>query len=706
MTGSNCSASQVTVLLPVFNGYESVRSCLESLLHDGLDPAISSLIIIDDASSDGRIQPLLDEFAQQDILKLKVRRNPVNLGYLHSVNSCLHTISGPVILLNSDTIVSPGWATRMVTGAKRYPRLGMLTPLSNNATFSTLGDPSFLGRTILIDDLPRMQELCASRKGCEYPLAPTGMGFCLFITELARSIVADFDELFAPGYEEENDMAQKLRAHGLQCRIATDVYIYHKGGESFASDKLRLQHEHFRRIQEKHPCYSASVSEWFSHLDYPWDLIGSNDRKCIHILLDCEVMRQSMTGVVRYLTTILDGFDTLASSGQVQVTALVTDRDTKAYWQPRYPWVNWRLDSEVAQESIYPEFDIYHIVNANLSLDRLLAFRRRACRLVMTLHDLIAFENPGYFESGIEYISYRQRLHLMVNISDHILAISKQTQIDAIEQLFVPAERCELFPNPLKHLWINPQSPQEIREESNPYCLVVGTDFYHKNILLTVKIFRDIVHTLNPNMRLVIAGPEVDKGGSSAQLDALLQEDHVLAGLVDRLGPVSDADLIRLYQGAFLCFYLSLHEGFGYIPYEACMHGCPTLVANTSVFSDCPVGIAISPYPCGETEAAIANVLLNPSTRQQNLDFWKNRVATDQSRHPGSELAAIYAKVLAKPRPPAGGLLAELLSSSIDGVNPVLGQSDLKRAIRSVSKRILLAARRKVRFRIKRWIRP
>ena len=318
--------SSVTVLLPVFNGFEAVRQCLDSLFKDDLDSAISELIIIDDASTDPRMKELLVEFQRLAPDRTTIRTNPVNYGYLSSVNRCLQDVAGPIILLNSDTVVCPGWASRLVQGAKRYPRLGMLTPLSNNATFSTITEPSGLTETIELKHLDAIQAYCANRVGCDYPIAPTGMGFCLLITELARSLVTGFDELFEPGYEEENDMAQRLRAHGLQCRVATDVFVFHQGGESFGAEKLRLQRDHYQLIQKRHPTYDALIKEWFFRLDYPRDLIGSSERSCIKLLLDCEVMRQSMTGVVRYLTTLLDCLQEVSQHGGVAVSALVSDQ--------------------------------------------------------------------------------------------------------------------------------------------------------------------------------------------------------------------------------------------------------------------------------------------------------------------------------------------------------------------------------------------
>jgi GT2 family glycosyltransferase len=689
----------VTVLLPIYNGFESVRSCLASLVDGGIDPSISKLILVDDASTDIRIKSLLVSYKVDYPCQIVLIENPVNLGYLRSVNASLANISGPVILLNSDTIVCPDWATRLVRGARRYSRLGMLTPLSNNATFSTVQLPFDLGSDVELENLPVIHEWVASRLGAPYPLAPTGMGFCLLITELARSLVEGFDELFSPGYEEENDMAQKLRSYGLQCRIATDVFVYHKGGDSFGALKNGLQQHHYRLIQSRHPSYDSMIREWFYRLDYPFSLTGSVDRRSIKVLLDCEVMRQSMTGVVRYILTLLDCFEPYAKSGRFEITALLTDQKTRDFWKNQYPWVKWILESELDPIDLYPGYDIYHLVNANISIDRVLVMRRYASRLVITLHDLIAYENPSYFESGPEYVAYRHRLRLLVALSDVVLTISSQTLSDVVEQLELPERRCKLFPNPLLHL--KPTSLPCSADESQ-YCLIVGTDFRHKHVPVTLEIFRDLVLPIRPGMRLRIAGPRVESGGTSHVIQAMLREDRELAAAVEILGPVSDERLYDLYQGAAFCFYLSLHEGFGYIPYEAAVYGCPTLVANTSVYSGCPESVAVPPFDCPQTKQALTNFLLDSSARQANLDFWLNRIYSDHQRDPGAELFEIYQDVLGAPRNYVSETLADVVASPVDGANSILAQSDLKRAVRSLSRRVLLAARRKARARLQR----
>ncbi len=49
----------------------------------------------------------------------------------------------------------------------------------------------------------------------------------------ALELVGDFDEAFAPGYEEEVDFSQRCIRHGLSHVLADDVFVLHYGGGSF-----------------------------------------------------------------------------------------------------------------------------------------------------------------------------------------------------------------------------------------------------------------------------------------------------------------------------------------------------------------------------------------------------------------------------------------------------------------------------------------
>jgi len=90
---------------------------------------------------------------------------------------------------------------------------------------------------------------------------------------------------------------------------------------------------------------------------------------------------------------------------------------------------------------------------------------------------------------------------------------------------------------------------------------------------------------------------------------------------------------------------------------------------------------------------------LDPVVRQANLDFWRQRIQLDQQRDPAAELFEIYQGVLSTPRDSTSETLAQVLVSSMDDAK---AQSDLRGAVRSVSKRLLAATRRKVMTRLHR----
>ena len=637
---------ELTVVLPIHNGYEAVCRCLHSLHNDArpLDAAITSLVLIDDASTDPRIAPLLREFHKQ-VPQVQLIEQCENLGYLASVNRQLERIKGCVILLNSDTIVTKDWATRLQEGALRYPRLGALTPLSNHATFNAIRDPDNPRRGLERHDLPRIEALIETRAGCDYPIAPTGMGFCLLITPLARSIVPTFDPCFAPGYEEENDLCQTLRAHGLQCRIATDVYVHHEGGESFGAAKADLQKRHYQLIQQRHPAYAALVQDWFERLDTPHTLLPATNPKPLRLLLEAEVLRQSLTGVVRYLHTLIELLTPTIECGELQVSAVVADTATQQRYKSSTPQVEWIIASEL--ETYGRDWDVYHVCHANISPQEVQLRRRHASRLVVTLHDLIAFENPSYFPNGGSFLDYRQQLRELTGLADHVLAISNNTQRDGLEQLPLDPLRCSVFTNPLIHLQRQlTTSVQTEKEETERFCLIVGTDFRHKHLLGSVRLFQNALLTLDPQLKLVLVGPEVAHGGTISELKAWLNRDTNLAKAIRFEGAVNDARLQSLYQSAELVLYLSLQEGFGYIPYEAAMHNCPTLVANTSVYSKLPNWVAVDPYPCTHTNTILKALLNEPANRSRNVHLWQQLLAKDHQRNHARELMNLYRKVL------------------------------------------------------------
>lgn len=75
----------------------------------------------------------------------------------------------------------------------------------------------------------------------------------------------------------------------------------------------------------------------------------------------------------------------------------------------------------------------------------------------------------------------------------------------------------------------------------------------------------------------------LDRAWAAADLDAdllLVGEGRTSIGAGERLGPVDDATLQRLYAGALAVVLPSFLEGHGFTPREAAAHGVPSIVSD------------------------------------------------------------------------------------------------------------------------------
>lgn len=93
----------IDIIIPVYNAYEDLRRCVESVLRN-TDLEKNRLILVDDASPDPRIRPYMKELESEHVL---VVANDTNMGFSGSINRGIDA-SGDrdVIFLNSDVIVT------------------------------------------------------------------------------------------------------------------------------------------------------------------------------------------------------------------------------------------------------------------------------------------------------------------------------------------------------------------------------------------------------------------------------------------------------------------------------------------------------------------------------------------------------------------------------------------------------------------------
>jgi O-antigen biosynthesis protein len=254
----------VTVIVPVFNAYDDLTECLESLRrHTGKD---LSVILIDDCSTDERIRPLLQKWAMEQP-NFRTLHNETNLGYTVTINrACELAGPGDVILLNSDTIVTPHWIEKMSACAYSRPDVATVTALSNAAgAFSVpLKDAdNLLPPGFSVDDMAALIEHFSPRLR---PEVPTGNGFCMYLTAAGRNRVGEFDARnFPKGYGEENDYCLRASDLGL-CNLIDDAtYIFHRRTASFGAAKAEILKTSLATLNRLHPGYDRLIRDWYDN---------------------------------------------------------------------------------------------------------------------------------------------------------------------------------------------------------------------------------------------------------------------------------------------------------------------------------------------------------------------------------------------------------------------------------------------------------
>ncbi len=267
------------ILIPIYNAREHVQRCVESVIRH-TDP-VHPVYLLDDASPDPAILPLLYDF-ERNHPQVKVVPSECNGGFIANINRGFGLSRNPVVILNSDTEVTPGWLERLDRCAASDPRIGIVSPLSNNATL--LSVPEMNAANHLPDGVTptRAAEIVARVSPRAYPRLPTAVGFCMLITRQTLDCIGEFDLAFGLGYGEENDFCMRAWQAGFETAACDDAYVHHYGEASFSQvkqiDARRLRNQAL--LDKRWPQYHHTVRA-YCHLN-PLRLVQERLEAAIH----------------------------------------------------------------------------------------------------------------------------------------------------------------------------------------------------------------------------------------------------------------------------------------------------------------------------------------------------------------------------------------------------------------------------------------
>ena len=248
----------VDVVVTVYRALDYLRPCLESLRRhsDGFDVRV---IVVDDGSGPATAAWLKELAVNWP--ELFVIEHEQNLGYTRAVNSGLRASTAKwVVILNSDTVVSEGWLVGLLRCAEAAPKVGLVGPLSNAASWQSVpqvfdADQRFAVNALASDmDPDGMAELVRSISKRRYPKLPLLNGFCLLLRRDVLDRVGLMDEVaFATGYGEENDYCMRASDAGFELAVADDVFVFHAKSKSFGhAQRAELTGRGAKALEAKH----------------------------------------------------------------------------------------------------------------------------------------------------------------------------------------------------------------------------------------------------------------------------------------------------------------------------------------------------------------------------------------------------------------------------------------------------------------------
>ena len=243
-----------SIVIPTQNNLPLLAECLASVFRNTKD---FELIVINDASTDSTVNYLSSLVAIYPNFVFATLSKGV--GFAGAVNFGLEKAKGDyIIVLNNDTVVTTGWADRMVSvipkALKHFDiqKIGIVGPVTNNAG----GAQQIEHDQYDVDNIDSFSPGHAETFKNSFMLSGFISGFCMLITRECFNAVGLFDIGFKIGGWEDNDYCLRAYNAGFNAVIDQSTFIHHYGQSTlkqlkvnyskvFRSNQLFFLNKHF-----------------------------------------------------------------------------------------------------------------------------------------------------------------------------------------------------------------------------------------------------------------------------------------------------------------------------------------------------------------------------------------------------------------------------------------------------------------------------
>jgi GT2 family glycosyltransferase len=219
---------RVSILMVTYGNLDLTRLCLGSVQRAaGTTPF--ELIVVDNRSPD-ETPSYLRSVEASGLLPISVLCNRDNRGFAAANNQAAQRARGEVlVLLNNDTIVTPGWLERLVAVLDEDEAVGMVGPRTNSC-----GNEAALGtHYATVAEMFRFAADYTHRHGGQRLTPDMLTLFCAAIRTRVWNEVGGLDEGYGLGMFEDDDLTMAVRRCRHKVVLCEDAFVHHYGGAAF-----------------------------------------------------------------------------------------------------------------------------------------------------------------------------------------------------------------------------------------------------------------------------------------------------------------------------------------------------------------------------------------------------------------------------------------------------------------------------------------
>jgi glycosyltransferase involved in cell wall biosynthesis len=618
------------------------------------------ILVADDASPGDEIRVVLEAAAgARDLHHLRQERN---VGFVENANAAFRAAApGDVVLLNSDCEVGAEWLERLRAAAYSASNVATATALTNHGTILSVPERN-VPRGAAGIDVDEVAAAVASASKLLRPRIPTMIGHCAYVRRPALDLVGDFDVAFSPGYGEEVDFSQRCVLQGLVHVAADDVFVLHRGGATFGQSALQADHE--RLIAERYAYYHGAVDASARSSVGPLAraLLGAGRTfASLDVTIDARCLGETVTGTQIHVVELVRA---LSRSGRLRLRVLVGSHLGDGFRRALEALPAVELLATTAVDAATPRTAVVHRPYQVFDHGDLDVLGRLGERFVVTHQDLIAYRNPGYSRSLLEWQDVQRLTRMTLALADQVLFFSQTAADDALADELVDERRIRVAHLGVDHTTDGPATrPGALPPEADPaFLLCLGTNFRHKNRVFALRLLGELRRRHGWDGRLVLAGPHASLGGSESEEAEFRSRHPDVDGSTIDVGAVDDDGKRWLLRNAKGVVYPSLYEGFGLVPFEAAHEGVPCFFAwQTALRELLPREAArIVEWDAAASADRIFPALAGGTEAEEIVRLVREAAAELTWDRTAALVVAAYEHAVREPRAPAAMLAAEV----------------------------------------------